>query len=113
MTCVFLYAIFAKNINMKNIGTFIRDTRKKKGITQVNLAKHSKITQGYLSQIESGKRKNIMPTVLERIGNSLDVPLPVFQFMSLEIKDIPKNKRESFSALKPAIDALINEFFKS
>ncbi|WP_084135144.1 helix-turn-helix domain-containing protein [Rikenella microfusus] len=46
-----------------DIGSVIRDIRKKKKITQTQLAKLSQITQTYLSQIENNQKEPTIPTL--------------------------------------------------
>ena len=61
--------------------------RKKRGLTQMELAKAADIAQGFLSEIESGlKTGNV--TVLQRIAIALEISL-------LElVPDLPSGKRK-------------------
>src|SRR5450755_337640 len=62
--------------------------RKKRGLTQSDLAKAAKIAQGFLSEIESGLKKGDV-TVLQRIAIALEISL-------LElVPDLPSSKRKS------------------
>lgn len=72
-----------------DIGSVIRDIRKKKKITQTQLAKLSQITQTYLSQIENNQKEPTIPT-LKAIADSLSIPLPILLFLSVENEDIPE-----------------------
>ena len=61
--------------------------RKKRGVTQTNLAKAVDIAQGFLSEIESGLKKGDV-TVLQRIASALEISL-------LElVPDLPQGKRK-------------------
>ena len=61
--------------------------RKKRGMTQAELAKAAGIAQGFLSEIESGlKTGNI--TVLQRIAAALEISL-----LDL-VQDLPRSKRK-------------------
>lgn len=60
--------------------------RKKRGVTQMDLAKAADIAQGFLSEIESGLKTGDV-TVLQRIAAALDLSL-----LDL-VPDLPANKR--------------------
>lgn len=62
----------------KNIaGENIRRIRQERHLTQEELALMSGLSQGYINQLESGKRKFTQKT-LTAIAESLDLPLSVF-----------------------------------
>jgi ribosome-binding protein aMBF1 (putative translation factor) len=62
--------------------------RKKRGLTQTDLAKAAKIAQGFLSEIESGLKTGDV-TVLQRIAIALEISL-------LElVPDLPSSQRKS------------------
>ena len=68
--------------------------RKKRGLTQTDLAKAAKIAQGFLSEIESGIKTGDV-TVLQRIAIALEISL-------LElVPDLPPGKRKT--GVKPNI----------
>ncbi len=94
-----------------NLGGTIKSIRKANKISQLTFAADCDISQTYASQIETNSKKPKLP-VLERIAKALKMPLPILLFMSLEEKDIPKNKREAFKILSPAINGMIKELFK-
>jgi transcriptional regulator with XRE-family HTH domain len=96
---------------MKNIGTVIRKLRRNKDITQDELAKGAGVTKAYISLIEKGNRPNISSTIIGNIAKVLDVPVEILVFMQLDLDNVQPNKREAFQDIKPAVDALINEFF--
>src|SRR6202790_1726676 len=61
--------------------------RKKRGLTQTDLAKAAGIAQGFLSEIESGLKTGDV-TVLQRIAIALEISL-------LElVPDLPRSKRK-------------------
>ena len=70
--------------------------RRKRGFTQTELAKAAEISQGFLSEIESGLKTGDV-TVLQRIAVALEISL-------LElVPDLPSSKRKSgggFSGVK-------------
>jgi ribosome-binding protein aMBF1 (putative translation factor) len=61
--------------------------RKKRGLTQIELAKAAEIAQGFLSEIEGGLKTGDV-TVLQRIAVALEISL-------LElVPDLPSSKRK-------------------
>ena len=62
--------------------------RKKRGLTQTDLAKAAGIAQGFLSEIESGLKTGDV-TVLQRIAIALEVSL-----LDL-VPDLPSSRRKS------------------
>ena len=67
--------------------------RKKRGLTQADLAKTAKIAQGFLSEIENGLKTGDV-TVLQRIAIALEISL-------LElVPDLPPSKRKPGVKLK-------------
>jgi len=61
--------------------------RKKRGLTQTDLAKAAKIAQGFLSEIESGLKTGDV-TVLQRIAMALEISLVEL------VPDLPSGKRK-------------------
>jgi transcriptional regulator with XRE-family HTH domain len=59
----------------KTRNRIIQQLRKAKGMTQRDLAAKAEITQGYVAQIELGKKKNPSLDVLRRLAEALDVPV--------------------------------------
>jgi ribosome-binding protein aMBF1 (putative translation factor) len=67
--------------------------RKKRGLTQTDLAKAAGVAQGFLSEIESGLKTGDV-TVLQRIAAALEISL-------LElVPDLPSGKRKSGGGLR-------------
>lgn len=92
------------------IGSVIKDIRKRKKITQTQLAELSNITQTYLSQIENNQKEPAIQTI-KSIAENLAIPLPVLLFMAVENEDIPENKREIYSMISPSVKSLLDTFF--
>ena len=44
-------------------------------MTQAQLAKRAKVTQGYISQLEAGTKKDIGAKIAVRLASALDVPV--------------------------------------
>jgi ribosome-binding protein aMBF1 (putative translation factor) len=61
--------------------------RKKRGLTQAELARRAAIAQGFLSEIEGGRKKGDV-TVLQRIAAALEVSLVDL------VPDLPTNGRK-------------------
>jgi len=64
-----------RNANINNrIGDNIRKLRLKAGLTQEEIALKSGLSQGYINQLESGKRKFTQKS-LELIAEALSIPM--------------------------------------
>jgi transcriptional regulator with XRE-family HTH domain len=59
----------------QQLGAKIREIRKGKNLTQVELAKLCKMDQNDISSIESGKRKLVSVLTLQKIAKSLGVTI--------------------------------------
>jgi transcriptional regulator with XRE-family HTH domain len=81
------------------VGENIRRIRQEKGLTQEEFALMSGLSQGYINQLESGKRKFTQKT-LTAIAEALYLPLSVF-FKEEEEKQQAGEKSETF-ANRPA-----------
>jgi len=91
----------------KNIvGQNIRRIRQERGLTQEELALMSGLSQGYINQLESGKRKFRQKT-LTVIAEALNLPLSIF-FTGEEVPEVKERAeyvkrptaREVFKVLK-------------
>jgi transcriptional regulator with XRE-family HTH domain len=60
---------------MMSLGEFITHKLKERGVTLYYLAKHSKISHGYLHAIQKGKQKNVSLDFIERIAEVLKVDI--------------------------------------
>lgn len=88
------------------IGQAIKDGRRIRRLTQIELALKANITQTYLSQIEADL-KSQSKHVLNKISVALEIPIPIIMWLSLTENDISQDKKEIFEKLKPSIDSLI------
>ncbi len=94
------------------VGESLRKIRIRMGFTQEEVALRSGLSQGYINQLESGKRMFTQKS-LEQISEALDVPLIDF-FRKKERKtdgvreEVSEYKREK-SPSKKEILALLNE----
>jgi transcriptional regulator with XRE-family HTH domain len=53
----------------------LKALREKKGLSQAEVAKRTGVTRFYVSQLESGLRKNPSLPVLKRLARALGVPV--------------------------------------
>lgn len=93
------------------IGYAIKELRLRARISQKDLALKSKVTQGYISNVEHGKQQPT-PKVLKRIADALQVPPEIPLIMGMEVKDAKPKFKKLFKELKPLIDDLIDECTK-
>jgi transcriptional regulator with XRE-family HTH domain len=59
----------------KRLGAVVRRLRRQQDLTQEQLARRAGVTQGHLSQIESGARPNPGALIVKRLARALDVPV--------------------------------------
>ncbi len=93
------------------VGSVIQEIRRKKNISQGDLAKQLNVSQTYLSQIESDKKTPSMD-LLQEISDALKIPTYYLMFKGVEVdKDIAEDKRDAYNKLSPAITSMIERFF--
>ena len=93
------------------VGSVIQDIRRKRNLSQGDLAWQLGISQTYLSQVEGDKKTPSME-MLEGISAALEIPVYYLMFKGLEPeKDIVAEKREAYQKLSPAITSMIEGFF--
>ncbi|RZK23815.1 MAG: XRE family transcriptional regulator [Flavobacterium sp.] len=88
-----------------NLGAAIKELRKERGLSQVELAQMAKTTQASLSQIEAGRRPKT--ETLKNISICLNVPEALLYIMGLEKKDIPKKNIDRYETLFPILKNMI------
>jgi transcriptional regulator with XRE-family HTH domain len=57
------------------MNVMIRRLREARGLTQAELAKRAKLTQGYISQLEAGAKQDIGAQAAVRLAKALAVPV--------------------------------------
>jgi transcriptional regulator with XRE-family HTH domain len=62
-------------LSPKRLSHVIRQLREQRHLTQVELARKAKLTQGYVTMIETGVRKNPSLAILKRLARALGVPV--------------------------------------
>ena len=87
-----------------NLGKAITAFRKKKGLSQKELASYCGLSANALCNIEKGHSFPSKETI-ESICHSLDISVGMLLFSSLDDNDIPPQKLEVFKALqKPLLE---------
>ena len=91
-----------------NIGQAISEIRKKKGITQRELAKECGLSVTAIVNIEKGKcfpsKKSI-----ESICKSMGVSVSALMVYSLTEEDVPEDRRDAFKVIIEPVKAYLNE----
>jgi transcriptional regulator with XRE-family HTH domain len=108
---------------MQPLGSYIRDIRKEKKISMAKLSKYAgNVSRSELSNIETGKRKNPNPMILQRIAAILGISFEELLFKAGYISrpllgefdkelyvDISGLSPESRRAAKKFVDYLYHE----
>lgn len=89
-----------------NLGRAIRHIRKKRRLTQEELAKKCQMTLNGISYIERGKTFPPLGTI-DRIAHALDVSVGHILFKAIEEDDLPEKNRERFYKLHKGIEELL------
>lgn len=108
----------AKNIVGKNIRKF----RKASGLTQEELAFKSELSQGYVNQLESGKRRFTQKS-LELISKALNIPIhslfdelppasEVTEESDFGFKEIRERRKEVLNLLKELPDEVVEHYLR-
>ena len=95
-----------------NIGNTIRIARRYKGLSQQTFAGLCDITQTYLSKIENNVKEPTL-TLLRKIAQVLNLPLPIFFLYAMDNDDIPQRKQDAYNILMPGIHKLIQNILES
>ncbi len=89
----------------QSLGSYLRDSRKKKKISMRALARDAEVSVAYISKIE---QNDANPTidVLERIANALEVPV---SDLALFIRNKNSNSTTSFNDMPESLRSFIQE----
>ena len=60
---------------MTMVGRTVKRVRRRRGLKQAEFAQRARISQAYLSRLESGIQKNPSLAVLKRLAKALGVPV--------------------------------------
>jgi len=88
------------------IGKALKEIRKHKGISQMQLAEQIGISQTSLSQIESDIKRPSVSTI-KKICEILEVSEPLVYLMATEESDVPESRRMLFNALLPTLKSVV------
>lgn len=91
-----------------DIGKAVKELRRVKNFSQVELAEKASISQTALSQIETGRKRPGKAT-LETICSALGVPVSMMYTYAFEREDVPKEKRVLYDQLFPVIQLLVTQ----
>jgi transcriptional regulator with XRE-family HTH domain len=92
------------------VGQVIKKIIKKRGLTQVEVAKQIGKSTTALSQIINGVYEP-NPESLDRICKVLNVPKPILSFMMISEDDIPEDKKEIYKDFEPILKEFVSEIF--
>jgi transcriptional regulator with XRE-family HTH domain len=59
----------------QRIGTVLKRIREDKGLSQLELATRAGVAQGYVSELEAGRKKNPGIVTLRKLAKALGVPV--------------------------------------
>jgi transcriptional regulator with XRE-family HTH domain len=90
------------------LGPVLKQLRQRRGLTQMEVVKKAKVSQTYISQLESGAKEPSL-TMLRKLGKIYKVPPQLIQTMAMDESDVPKANLKLFGQLKPVIDDIINQ----
>jgi len=95
------------------IGRTIKQLRKEKKLSQIELTDECGITQTSLSQIEADLTRPTQKN-LNSICNALGITESLLYILSIEEDDVPESKKEAFQTLFPSVkDMMVNLFSRS
>lgn len=90
-------------------GEIIKQVRKHRGLTQIELAEKANTSNVHINRIEKNKIKS--GKGLESLCKALDFPLAAVYILSLNDHDICPTKRGIYNSLKPKLQGIIEEIF--
>lgn len=90
------------------IGIAIKQCRTRANLSQLQLAKKAKVSQGYIANVE---KNNLIPSqkVVNRICDALGIPAIALVVLGTEYKDIKTSKKKIYTKLKPLLDKLVEQ----
>ena len=82
-----------------NVGNAIKNLRKKRGISQKDLAQKCGLSANALCSIENSDSFPSKDSI-NKICDALGIPVSFLMFFSVTDEDIPAEKRAAFNAMK-------------
>ena len=95
-----------------NIGEAIKILRKKRGVTQQELAERSGITQGFLSLVERGEREPAL-TFVDQVSRALKVPPQLVLLLACERHPRGRRYARPLRRITSALDELLRAYAPS
>jgi transcriptional regulator with XRE-family HTH domain len=95
--------------NERRIMERLRELRKRRGLSQMELAKRSGTAQYTISSIELGRRKDPHPSTLRKLANALNIPVSALWEELEETEDDPKAEAPSQPELSATGSAIEEE----
>jgi len=89
-------------------GSTIRRLRKRQGINQQILADRIGVTQTYLSLLESDQKTPSI-NLINSLSRELKIPPSILAYLTLDKREILKNKHDAFEKINPLIEDLIQQ----
>jgi transcriptional regulator with XRE-family HTH domain len=62
-------------VSPRRLRTVLKNLRQGQGLTMAELAKKAQVTDAYIAQLETGRRKNPSLEILKRLARALGVPV--------------------------------------
>lgn len=91
-----------------NLGSFLKQKRKEKGLTLVQLGEKIGVTNGTISKWERGHIKNMKRDKIEALCNVLDIP-PLVLINGIEKNDEVKIEQVTPQEFKQEVTSLLNK----
>ncbi len=95
-----------------NIGEAVKVLRKKRGVTQQELAERSGVTQGFLSLVERGERKPAI-TFIDQVSRALKVPPQLILLLACEQHPRARRYARPLRRITSALDELLRVYAPS
>jgi transcriptional regulator with XRE-family HTH domain len=92
--------------NIMQVGPVIRDIRRKRGLTLVQVAQGGNVSPSHLSLIEREAREPSL-AVLNSIAKALDVPVTVLVLLAARRAGEPEFQNELYVRLEAALNTLL------
>lgn len=89
-----------------NYGKALKSIRQEKKMSQKIAADKAKVSQTYLSQVESNSKENPSKAIIAKLCKVYKVSPLIVHMTAIEESDVPKANRHLFAQLKPVLDSM-------
>lgn len=69
--------------------------RQLNGLSQAELARRSKVSQGFISELESGTKTQASPAIIKKLADALNIPLAAIAAVRVHPKVVAAAKAAS------------------